>query len=192
MKLNIIPGSTSVLIEIFLSDSSKTDGSGLTGVEFGDITGYFYRSGAASPVELAALKTMTIGTWVTEGFKEIDAVNFAGYYQFGIPNAALVLGSGKVNFLLKGAANMAPLPIEIQIDIDIMIVKGLLGVNSVLDDFSYDANKKATVGNVYVYDTVANASAHDGVTLTGLVFKLEGVAVVGADGNTTKLTRTVG
>lgn len=115
MKLNIKKGSTSQLIEVFISDSSKTDGSGLTGVAFGDITGYYYRSGAAVPVQLAALKTMTVGTWVTEGFKEISAANMPGYYQLGVPNAALITGTDKVNIMLKGATNMAPLPLEIQL-----------------------------------------------------------------------------
>jgi hypothetical protein len=114
MKLDIQKGATSYLIEVFISDTSKTDGSGLTGVAFGDITGYYYRNGAAT-VELAALKTMTLGTWVTEGFIEIDAVNMPGYYQLGLPNAAIATGVDKVNFLLKGAASMAPLPIEIQL-----------------------------------------------------------------------------
>ncbi len=116
MKLEIKKGTASKLIEIFISDSSSTTGAGLTGVAFGDITGYYYRSGAALPVtQLAALQTMTVGTWVTEGFIEIDATNMPGYYQLGIPDAALVSGADQVNIMLKGASNMAPLPIEIQL-----------------------------------------------------------------------------
>jgi hypothetical protein len=37
MKLDIKKGSTSQLIEIFISDSSSTTGAGLPGVAFGDI-----------------------------------------------------------------------------------------------------------------------------------------------------------
>lgn len=116
MKLEIKKGTTSKLIEIFISNSLSTTGAGLIGVLFGDISGYYYRSGAAIPVtEFAALKTMTVGTWVTEGFKEIDATNMPGYYQLGIPDAALLAGADQVNIMLKGAANMAPLPLEIQL-----------------------------------------------------------------------------
>lgn len=87
----------------------------MTGVAFGDITGYYYRSGAGAIVELAALKTMTLGTWATEGFIEVDASNMPGYYQLGLPDAALLTGADQVNIMLKGAVNMAPLPIEIQL-----------------------------------------------------------------------------
>ncbi len=130
MKLEINKGATSQLLEVFISDSSKTDGSGLTGVAFGDITGYYYRSGAASPVQLAALKTMTVGTWVTEGFKEIDATNMPGYYQLGVPNAALLTGVDKVNIMLKGATNMAPLPLEIQLIDSYVMYDGGIWVDS--------------------------------------------------------------
>lgn len=129
MKIDVIKGTTSKLIEIFISDSSKTDGDGLTGIAFGDITGYYYRSGAAAVVELAALKTMTLGTWVTEGFIEVDAVNMPGYYQLGLPDVALIAGVNQVNFLLKGATNMAPLPLEIQL-IDPIAYEGGIWVDS--------------------------------------------------------------
>lgn len=129
MKIDVIKGVTSKLIEIFISDSSSITGEGLTGVVFGDITGYYYRSGAGSEVELAALKTMTLGTWVTEGFIEIDATNMPGYYQLGLPDAALVSGANQVNFLLKGAADMAPLPIEIQL-VEPFVYEGGIWINS--------------------------------------------------------------
>lgn len=72
---------------------------------------------------------------------------------------------------------------------ELTIVKGLLGVNCVLDDFTYDGNGKATAGNLYVYNSVANANNHD--KSTGLLKKIVGVAVI-SGGNTTKLTRTEG
>ncbi len=322
MKLDIKKGTTSKLIEVFISDSSSTTGAGLTGVAFGDITGYYYRSGAAGETELAALKTMTLGTWATEGFIEIDATNMPGYYQLGLPNTALVSGADQVNLMLKGAANMAPLPIEIQLvdnvekdtfDIvgdgafgnaqlmrtsdkggrtvttnsdktgyaladpnlskadvsglavpgsamnladdaitaekfdettafpvksddsgvtliarsgadgddlkdvadaqvvmqvdldnpdqykadvsglalsaDMVYLKGALGFNAVLDDFTYVGNK-ATAGTLYMYDSRANALANDKSAATGLLFKQTLSAVVDGNSDTTKLTRT--
>lgn len=75
------------------------------------------------------------------------------------------------------------------LDDELTLVKGLLGVNCVLDDFTYDGNGKATAGNLYVYNSVANANNHD--KSTGLLKKVVGTAVI-SSGNTTKLTRTEG
>jgi len=80
--------STSQLIEIFISDSSSTTGAGKTALVYNstNLTAYYYCSGTtATSVTLA---TMTVGTWASGGFKEIDAANMPGWYQFGIPNNA--------------------------------------------------------------------------------------------------------
>lgn len=69
---------------------------------------------------------------------------------------------------------------------DFQLIKGLLGVNCVLDDFSYDSKRKATLGNIYVYNSAANANLHDG---TGLLLRVNGVAAISPSWNTTKLTR---
>lgn len=109
--------STSKLIEIFISNSASTTGGGLTGLLFSTtgLSAYYYCSGTtATPITLA---TMTVGTWATGGFKEIDSTNMPGWYQFGIPNAALASGCGDdVNFHFKGVAiNMVPLPFAISL-----------------------------------------------------------------------------
>lgn len=70
---------------------------------------------------------------------------------------------------------------------DMALVKGALGWNSVFEA-TYDENNKATLGDVYIYDSKANAQLNN--KATGLLTKIEGVAIVsGLD--TTKLTRTV-
>lgn len=109
-------GTTSKLIDVFILDSSKTDGSGLTGLVFNSagLTAYYYREGAGSAVSIT-LATMTVGTWATGGFKEIDSVNLPGFYQLGIPDLALATGANAVSIMLKGAANMVSLPIDIQL-----------------------------------------------------------------------------
>jgi len=116
MKLEIKKGTESKLIEIFISDSSSTTGAGLTGLVYNtaNLIAYYYRSGAANAVEIT-LADMTLGTWASGGFKVIDATNMPGWYQLGLPNAALVSGADQVVVHLKGATNMAPLPIEIQL-----------------------------------------------------------------------------
>src|SRR3972149_1176746 len=112
--------STSQLIEIFISDSSSTTGAGKTALVYNstNLTAYYYCSGTtATSVTLA---TMTVCTWASGGFKEIDAANMPGWYQFGIPNNALASGCGAdVNFHIfektTFALNVVPLPFAISL-----------------------------------------------------------------------------
>jgi hypothetical protein len=58
---------------------------------------------------------MTVGTWASGGFVVVDGTNMPGLYQLGIPDAALASGASQVVILLKGATNMAPVVLEIQL-----------------------------------------------------------------------------
>ncbi len=115
-KLDPVQGTTSMSVDFFVQDSSSTTGAGLTGLVYnsGSLTAYYYRQGAASATSMT-LVTMTVGTWTSLGFKEIDATNMPGWYQLGIPNAALAAGAKSVKIMLKGATNMAPVNIELQL-----------------------------------------------------------------------------
>jgi hypothetical protein len=107
-------GSTSQLVDVFISDSSSTTGAGLTGLVFntGSLSCYYHRSGAASATAIS-LATMTLGTWATSGFVVVDGTNMPGWYQMGIPDAALASGATYVAIQCKGAANMAPMNLRI-------------------------------------------------------------------------------
>lgn len=115
-KLSIKAGTTSKLLDVFIQDSSSTTGAGLAGLAFnsGSLTGYYYREGAGSTVAIT-LATMTVGTWATGGFIALDGTNMPGAYQIGIPDAALASGAKSVLIYFKGATNMAPLPLEIEL-----------------------------------------------------------------------------
>ncbi len=117
MKLLRKVGSTSEIWQIFIRDSSSTTGAGLTGLTnaSGSLTAYYHRDTDTTATAIS-LVTMTVGTFTSSGFKEIDATNLPGTYQFCPPNAALASGAKSCIFLLKGAANMAPLPIEVDLD----------------------------------------------------------------------------
>ena len=116
MKLVIKKGTTSKLVQIFIMDTSQTDGSGLTGLAYdtGSLTAYYYRDADAVAVEISLI-TMTAGTWASGGFIEIDATNLPGWYQVGLPDAAIVTSAASVGVALKGAADMAPVNIEVQL-----------------------------------------------------------------------------
>lgn len=115
-KLQILAGTTSKLIDIFAQDSSVATGAGLTGLVFNtaSLTAYYYREGAASAVSIT-LATMTLGTWATGGFIVVDGTNMPGAYQLGVPNAALAAGAKSALIMLKGATNLAPVVLEIEL-----------------------------------------------------------------------------
>lgn len=118
MKLNVLKGKESVLVNVFIQDSSSTTGAGLASLTnaTSGLVAYYSRAdqgdNAATAISLGA---GTRGTWSSGGFKEKDATNLPGVYELGIPNAALVTGSDFCLIMLKGAANMAPCVLEIQL-----------------------------------------------------------------------------
>lgn len=117
MKLLRKVGVTSEIWQVFIQDSSSTTGAGLTGLVFNtaSLTAYYHRDTDTTATAIT-LVTMTVGTFTSSGFKEIDSTNMPGWYQFCPPNAALATGAKSCGFHLKGATNMAPLPIEVDLD----------------------------------------------------------------------------
>lgn len=115
MKLAIPSGATSRKIKIFVRDSSKTDGSGLTGLTnaTSGLKWYYIKDGDSSPTSVS-ITSATLGTFTSGGFIVADGTNMPGVYEIGIPNAAL--SGGTCHMMLSGAANMVPAPIEIQTD----------------------------------------------------------------------------
>jgi len=115
-KIAIRQGSTSKLLRLFIQDSTSGNGSGLTGLAFNStgLTAYYIREGDAAATAIT-LATMTVGTWASGGFKEIDAAHMPGLYELGLPNAALASGNSVV-VMLSGAANMVPVLSEIELD----------------------------------------------------------------------------
>ena len=116
MKLQKVLGATSEIWQVFINDSSSTTGAGLTGLVFNSagLTAYYHRDTDTTATAIA-LVTMTVGTYTSGGFAQIDATNMPGWYQFCPPNAVLAAGAKSVGLHLKGATNMAPLPIEVQL-----------------------------------------------------------------------------
>jgi len=117
MKLARKAGATSQIFQVFIRDSSSTTGAGLTGLAFGtgSLTAYYHRDTDTTATAIT-LVTMTVGTFTSSGFKEIDATNMPGWYQVCPPNAAFSSGASSVGIMLKGAANMAPCLLEIDLD----------------------------------------------------------------------------
>lgn len=110
-------GSTSVIFgDLFIQDSSSSTGAGLTGLAYnsGSLTCYYHRNTASSATAVT-LADMTLGTFTSSGFKQVDSTNMPGIYSFCPPDAALASGAQTVSFLLKGASNMAPYAFQIEL-----------------------------------------------------------------------------
>lgn len=119
MKLSILKGATSVIVHIFVQDSSVTTTvAGLTGLTSGS-AGLVCTRGRLDDGNAAgtaiSLSGGTRGTWSSGGLVEKDSSGMAGWYEFGIPNAALASGSRSVAIHFKGATNMVPVLIEIEL-----------------------------------------------------------------------------
>lgn len=116
-KLTIPPGLTNELVRVFIQDSTATDGSGLTGLAYNSagLTAYYIRQGDAAATQIT-LANATVGTWTSGGFKEVDSTNLPGVYELGLPNAVVASGARSVLVMLKGATNMVPLLLELEID----------------------------------------------------------------------------
>jgi hypothetical protein len=115
-KLAIKAGSTSVKLYLFIQDSSVTTGAGLTGLAFNTaslVASYVRPVGSRVAITLAT-QTVT-GGYSSGGFVEVDATNMPGLYRFDVPDAAIAIGVRSVVVMLKGATNMAPVVLEIDL-----------------------------------------------------------------------------
>lgn len=116
-KLSIKPDSTSVKLDLFIQDSSVTTGAGLTGLVFNTaslVASYRRPTGARVAITLAT-QTVT-GAYSSGGFVEVDATNMPGLYRFDVPDAVLTAAGGRsAVVMLKGAANMSPCVVEIDL-----------------------------------------------------------------------------
>ena len=110
-------GATSQTIDIFVLDSSSTIGAGLTGLVFNTagLTCYF-RKGALGTPTAVALATLALVTtaWATGGFIAVDATYMPGVYRLDIPDVVIDT-AGMVTMYLRGATNMAPVVLELEI-----------------------------------------------------------------------------
>lgn len=108
-------GTTSLILTVFIQDSTSTTGAGKAGLAFNTagLTCYYKRSNGTASVAVSLASISTLGTWVSGGFKEIDNANMIGLYEFDPPNAALATGATGVTFLFQGATGMAPVCLQV-------------------------------------------------------------------------------
>lgn len=148
-KLGVKPGTTSLIQLVFIRDSSVTTGAGKTGLAYNtsSLTAYYARPGATATAITLVTQTVT-GAYSSGGFVEVDATNWPGLYRLDVPDAAIATGVRSVAILLKGAANMEPCPLEIDLTSDANIVAINANATAALNLYHNTASMKlCTVTN---------------------------------------------
>ncbi|KKK99705.1 hypothetical protein LCGC14_2630050 [marine sediment metagenome] len=176
MKYAFPKGSTSVIVPVFIQDSSSTTGAGLGSLDqTSSIVGGYLRPGSTG-VALAVDENVT-----TEG--TYQAPSAAGKVRIGTPanmrtgtyelhlhNDLLASGADAVFITLGGASNMADLVIEIQLT-DVNLNDGVRGGMTALPNAAADANNGLVTGDGSVTLTagVGNRPSVDATALGGTV-----------------------
>lgn len=115
-KRQILVGATDQTVDVFIQDSSSTTGAGLTGLAYNtaSLTCY-YRKGATGTPTALSLATQTVGGAHSDGgFVAVDGTNCPGQYRLDLSDT-IVATAGMVTVHLKGAANMVPCVLEIEV-----------------------------------------------------------------------------
>lgn len=194
MKLIFKRGSTSQIIHVFLPDSTSTTGAGRTGVTAAGVTANYIRPGDAAHSSVSLTGTVTIGTYTSGGFKEVNAGAMPGVYEFHPPNAMLdATGNRRVVSCIMTAANVVPVLLEIALtDFDPYDANlGLTLQSSALDNISIDGKTLPNALKIMAA-TTAGRLINAG-TGTETFFGLDSatsrvVASVDASGNRTLVT----
>ena len=114
--MKIKRGSTSVRRLIFIADSSSATGAGLANLAWNTsgLVAYYFAGDLNNEVQIT-LASATLGSYTSGGFVAVDNTNMPGWYEVGLPDAALD-GGNEVAIQYRGAANMVPVNIYIELD----------------------------------------------------------------------------
>ena len=114
--MKIKRGSTSVRRLIFIADSSSATGAGLANLAWNTsgLVAYYFAGDLNNEVQIT-LASATLGSYTSGGFVAVDNTNMPGWYEVGIPDAALD-GGNEVAIQYRGAANMVPVNVYIELD----------------------------------------------------------------------------
>jgi hypothetical protein len=110
-------GSTSVRRLIFIADSSGTTGAGLANLTHSSsgLVWHYFAGDLSNEVQVSLVAPVGLGSWTSGGFIAVDNTNMPGWYEIGIPDAAID-GGNEVAMQLRGASNMVPVNIYIELD----------------------------------------------------------------------------
>jgi hypothetical protein len=119
MKRKVKAGITSLSLPVFIQSTASTTGAGLGGLTHttSGLVAEYRRQGQSTWTQLGVgtgLVSKTLGTYTSGGFVADGSLD--GAYEFDPPDAAFATGARFVVIRLRGAANMLPVLIEIELD----------------------------------------------------------------------------
>lgn len=139
MLLALPRGSTSVILHVFIADSSSTTGAGLTGITNASsgLAGRKLREGETLSAALTFEDVTALGTYQAPSansalrIRQLDASNMPGWYELHPHNDWLDAANNRrtMSFQLRGVANMAPVNVQLQLTDPISVAGGVLQAN---------------------------------------------------------------
>lgn len=104
----IVSGSKDVILHVFIEDTRRDDGGGLTGLVYNSsgLTAYTVSPGDTAAAAIALANT-TLGSHTDGGFKEVDSTNMPGWYELQLPDTLIANEFKQCAIVLRGAANMS-------------------------------------------------------------------------------------
>lgn len=150
-KLTIKKASTDVTVYLFIQASNVTTGAGLTGLAYNttDLVASYVRPLAARAAITLATLAAADSAHSDGGFKEVDATNMPGVYRLDLPDAVCATGVNSVVVMLKGAANMSPVVLEIQLtdfDLNTAAITAAAVADAVWDEATADHTTASSFG----------------------------------------------
>ena len=114
-KRKIKAGTTSLSLGVIVYDNTSTTGAGLSGITHSSsgLVFEYRREGQSSWTSVTPV-SKTLGTYTSGGI--VADGSRAGRYEVDIPDAVLAAGAKTAYVCLRGATNMHPVDIEIELD----------------------------------------------------------------------------
>lgn len=183
-------GTTSFLATVVILSTATGQGlPGLTASSSGLVCAYRKGGTAGAFTGVSLTGTGTLGSWGSGWFKEIDPTLAPGYYEFGVPDAALSSGN-YVDFNFQGAAAMAQTPFRILLTAldpqTAALTNGTSDLNAIADALLDRANAIET--GLTPRQALRLTAAGDGGLLSGA--GTGSIAILGAGVGTTRVTAT--
>ena len=115
MKISRQVGTTAEILQVFIRDATNTSSAGLANISSANVSFSWFRNDmAAASTGTCSTSTGTLGTFTVSSLTQMSSSLMLGWYQFCPPDGLFVSGRSAA-LHLYGAANMAPVPIEIEL-----------------------------------------------------------------------------
>jgi len=118
VKISRQVGSVNQILQIYVQNATVSTGAGLANVLATNVSYSWFRSNQNGVSTGTGGSTGTLGIYSSGAWLQINSATALGWYQFGVPNDALLLGdSVGIHFYVSSGplTTMAPLPVEIEL-----------------------------------------------------------------------------